>query len=196
MLQKKIDELSHQLGVLLTQSPLGLYRPPESATVSNSSIGSITTQPTPFNMPSVCPPSLSATVSTLLPELQSVPGDGDSLLASVSSLAAVTTPSPSTSLATETSRFLVLADGTALWYSVDEIPDPPTTTFKDLDFARLDRMWDDAQTCWDKSSTLIIGGRSIAVKYWPEVYRYGKPRQWEGIKGKWGNWQVCYLLND
>ncbi|KAG2029568.1 hypothetical protein BDR03DRAFT_880426, partial [Suillus americanus] len=38
-------------------------------------------------------------------------------------------------------------------------------------------------------SVLTIGNRTIALKHWPDVYRYGKARQWEGIKSRWTEWR-------
>jgi hypothetical protein len=54
-------------------------------------------------------------------------------------------------------------------------------------------MWDDTSAQWDNSSPLFIQGHSIAIKYWPDVYRYWKGRQWEGTKARWTEWKVSIL---
>ncbi|KAF9236255.1 hypothetical protein BU15DRAFT_50266 [Melanogaster broomeanus] len=56
-------------------------------------------------------------------------------------------------------------------------------------------MWDDSSPSWMGDSVLSIKGHPIALKYWPEVYRYAHNRQWQGTKHKWGCWKVsvhCY----
>lgn len=216
MLQAKIDDLGKQLATLLSRgnvhtphtptpystpghsvlaptpslSPASLSTPAASATSlstpSDSPFPNLTSLPTvAHGSTSESPCALPSTHVSAIPPL---PTALTPLSSSPVVVPLVQTPSVPTTM-----RTLVLGDGSTLQYTVDEIPDPPTTTFTDLNFPRLNRMWDDAPgSSWDNSSTLIIRGRSIAAKYWPEVYRYGKPRQWEGLKGKWGDWQVCH----
>jgi hypothetical protein len=83
---------------------------------------------------------------------------------------------------------LHLADG-VIQYLATEIPDPPALSFIH-DLARLDRLWDDRSPQWDNTSPLHIQGRSIALVYWPDIYRYQGTRQWSGIKQRWFEWKV------
>ncbi|KAG2351042.1 hypothetical protein BDR07DRAFT_1386606 [Suillus spraguei] len=50
-------------------------------------------------------------------------------------------------------------------------------------------MWDDDTEHWKGLSVIVIHGHPITVKYWPVLYRYGKDKQWKGMKKKWSDWQ-------
>ena len=76
--------------------------------------------------------------------------------------------------------------------SATDIPDPPALSFA-RDIAWLDRIWDDRSHQWDNSSPLRIRGHSIALVYWPSVYRYQGTKQWAGIKQRWFEWKVRWL---
>jgi hypothetical protein len=86
---------------------------------------------------------------------------------------------------------LVLGDGTTLFFSKSRcIPDPPAVSFA-KDIPRLVRLRDDASPDWDPSNAVLcIQGKPVALKYWPEVYRYGKTGQWAGTKKNWAHWRV------
>lgn len=74
-------------------------------------------------------------------------------------------------------------------FAVSDTPDPVAVTFVQ-DIPRLNAMWDDTSSHWRGESVLTIQGHPIPIKYWPEVYRYGKTRQWEGTKSRWIDWRV------
>ncbi|KIO00203.1 hypothetical protein M404DRAFT_153322 [Pisolithus tinctorius Marx 270] len=91
-------------------------------------------------------------------------------------------------------RTLTLGDGTVLAFTLADIGDPTAVGFS-KDIPRLNSMWDDTSPHWTGQSTLTIKGRPIAIKYWPEVYRYAHNRQWKGIKHNWTCWKAsiqCY----
>jgi hypothetical protein len=77
----------------------------------------------------------------------------------------------------------------AINYFAADVPDPPALSFV-RDLERLYRVWDDNYPQWDNSSPLHIRGNSIALVYWPKVYRYQGTRQWTGIKQRWFEWKV------
>lgn len=53
------------------------------------------------------------------------------------------------------------------------------------------RMWDDDWPTWNPSEAVLrIQGEPIALKHWPDVYKYGKSGQWAGTKKNWTQWQV------
>lgn len=83
-----------------------------------------------------------------------------------------------------------LANGRILSFSKKSIPDPPSISFA-KDLPRLVRIWDDGASEWTPADAVLrIQGEPIALKYWPDLYRYGKSHQWSGIKGNWTKWQV------
>jgi hypothetical protein len=75
-------------------------------------------------------------------------------------------------------------------YAAADIPDPPAISFVH-DLASLDRLWDDTSPQWNNASPLYIRGKSIALIYWPSVYRYRGTQQWSCIKQHWFEWKVC-----
>jgi hypothetical protein len=75
----------------------------------------------------------------------------------------------------------------------DDIPDPPVISFA-KNIPQLDRMWDDASPQWSGTSPLVIQGNHIPVKYWPDVYKYRRSPQWTGIKQRWHQYRVSYLI--
>jgi hypothetical protein len=76
-----------------------------------------------------------------------------------------------------------------LIFSKEDIPDPPNKSFSQ-NIAELDEMWDDVSPQWNNKSPLIICGTPIALKYWPDVYKYRLPMQWTGIKQRWHQYKV------
>jgi hypothetical protein len=82
-----------------------------------------------------------------------------------------------------------------LIFSKEDIPDPPSKSFTQ-NIAEMDEMWDDASPQWNNKSPLIIDylrrfcGSPIALKYWPDVYKYRLPMQWTGIKQRWHQYKV------
>jgi hypothetical protein len=82
-------------------------------------------------------------------------------------------------------------------YTKAHVPDPPAISFV-RDITRLDRLWDDSSPQWDDSSPLQIKGTSIALVYWPAIYRYDGTKRWTAIKQRWFEWKVSdlsFLLN-
>ncbi|KAF8261886.1 hypothetical protein EI94DRAFT_1745036 [Lactarius quietus] len=52
------------------------------------------------------------------------------------------------------------------------------------------RIWDDNAPEWSPSEAVLhLQGEPIALKHWRDLYRYGKPGQWEGTKKHWANWR-------
>jgi hypothetical protein len=100
-----------------------------------------------------------------------------------------TTPKPGEEL-----HHITLGDGSVLNFTLDDVPDPIAVTFVQ-DICRLNAMWDDDSSHWGGESVLTIRERPIPIKYWPEVYRYGKAGQWAGTKSRWTDWRVCYFLH-
>jgi hypothetical protein len=85
---------------------------------------------------------------------------------------------------------LKLANGRSLFFEKQRVPDPPSISFA-KDLPRMMRMWDDNLPEWNPSDAVLrIRGEPIALKHWPEVYRYGKSSQWEGTKKNWAHWRV------
>jgi len=86
-------------------------------------------------------------------------------------------------------KCLTLGNGMELTFSKQEIPDPPSISFA-RDLPWLMRMWDDESPEWAPSEAVLrIHGEPIALKYWQEVYRYGKSGQWAGMKKNWTHWE-------
>ena len=99
---------------------------------------------------------------------------------------ATSTPGPQT--------FLKLGNGKVLGFSKQSVPDPRAISFA-KDIPRLMRMWDDTWEAWSPSeAVLCIQGEPIALKFWPDVYRYGKHGQWAGTKKVWAQWRVSFCL--
>jgi len=90
-------------------------------------------------------------------------------------------------------RYLTLGDDTLVGFTITSIPDPVAVTFVH-DIPRLNSMWDDTSCHWGGESVLTIQGHAIPIVYWPEVYHYGKVRQWQGTKSRWTDWRVCFSL--
>ncbi|TDL16528.1 hypothetical protein BD410DRAFT_795296 [Rickenella mellea] len=69
-------------------------------------------------------------------------------------------------------------------YNVTKVPDPPATHFSD----NIDGLFKN----WHESKLLIVNGRGIAVKFWPEFYMRSKGSRthaWDALKGEWGKWK-------
>lgn len=86
-------------------------------------------------------------------------------------------------------RDLRLGDGTTVSFSISSIPDPVAVTFVQ-DIPRLNAMWDDTSSHWGGESVLSIEGYPVPIVYWPNIYRYGKAGQWQGMKSRWTEWRV------
>lgn len=80
-------------------------------------------------------------------------------------------------------------DNTTITFTQDDVPDPPAVSFAD-DIPKLNSMWDDSPAHWGREAHLIINGHLIPLVYWPDAYRYGKKKQWQGTKAKWHEWKV------
>ena len=88
-------------------------------------------------------------------------------------------------------RHLKLGDKTVVSFTVDSIPDPVAVSFVH-NIPRLNSMWDDTSHHWGQESVLTIKGHPIPIVYWPDIYRYGKTRQWKGTKSSWADWRVGF----
>jgi hypothetical protein len=90
--------------------------------------------------------------------------------------------------------FLKLGNGKLLRFSRKSVCDPPAISFA-KDIPKLMRMWDDSSEAWSPSEAVLhIQGEPIALKHWPDVYRYGKHGQWAGTKKNWAQWRVSFCL--
>ena len=93
---------------------------------------------------------------------------------------------------TPSQHVLKLGNGTILCFSKESVPDPPAYSFA-KGIPQLMKVWDDSSAEWDPTEVrLRIQGQPIALKHWPDVYRYGKEGQWKGTKKNWTNWQVSF----
>ena len=90
-------------------------------------------------------------------------------------------------------RRLILGDGTCLVFTEADVPDPPTTTFAD-NIPRLNRMWDDTSTYWNRESVLVIHGHPIPIIHWPDVYKRWRRGDWDTIKSNYVDWKVGGFL--
>ncbi|KAF9041859.1 hypothetical protein BDP27DRAFT_1347286 [Rhodocollybia butyracea] len=90
---------------------------------------------------------------------------------------------------TESTKLLVLGNGTCLQFLSSDIPDPLCMSFV-KDIPKLGRVWDDSQAEFSPSEcTLKIKGHAIALKHWPIAYSYSHDRRWHGIKKVWDTWK-------
>lgn len=90
-----------------------------------------------------------------------------------------------------TLAIIVIGEKTSITARQEDIPDPPFVTFS-KDIKKLNRVWDDSITSWSPAKcALEINGTKVPVKYWRNVYMYGKPGQRKGLKSRWGDWKVC-----
>jgi hypothetical protein len=79
----------------------------------------------------------------------------------------------------------------AFQFDKTKVPDPPTIHLsKDIDRLCCE---------WEGSTLLVVNGRGIPVKYWPEFYKKGKGAKtstWQALRVEWGNWKVrCHGLS-
>jgi hypothetical protein len=50
---------------------------------------------------------------------------------------------------------------------------------------------------WHQSEYLVVNGRGIPIKYWPEFYQAKKGFKsgaWKAIRVEWGNWKVSVYV--
>jgi hypothetical protein len=101
-----------------------------------------------------------------------------------------TRPPTVPALDTGPSKYIKLANGVTLCFSKQSIPDPPSISFA-KDIPHLMRVWDDSYPEWSPAEAILhIGGEPIALKYWHDLYCYGKSGQWRGTKKSWAHWRV------
>jgi len=65
------------------------------------------------------------------------------------------------------------------------VDDPPAKHFSE-DIDGLFKQWND-------SNLLVVNGRGIPIKYWPQFYQAKKGIKsgaWKAIRVEWGNWKV------
>jgi hypothetical protein len=97
---------------------------------------------------------------------------------------------PATSIDPEKLTFAKLEDEDFAFDRTD-VSDPPAKHFSD-DIPGLFQQW-------HHSDLLIVNGRGIPIKFWPEFYRAKKGIKqgaWKLIRVEWGNWKVTYLTNN
>jgi hypothetical protein len=77
-------------------------------------------------------------------------------------------------------------------FAVDrtQIPDPPAKHFSH-DIPGLFEQW-------HHSNCLVVNGRGIPIKHWPQFYQAKKGFKsgaWKAIRVEWGNWKVnCFVV--
>jgi len=84
-----------------------------------------------------------------------------------------------------------IGNGKRLAFKYTDILDPPHVTFV-TNIARLDRVWDDEAPNWDAgdcSKISIIKGATVALRYWPDIYKNKNDQRWKGVKAVWTEWK-------
>lgn len=107
----------------------------------------------------------------------------------------VDAPSASTGKSSDdTKKFTItIGNGKRLTFEYANIIDPPQLTFAS-NISRLDRLWDDERPNWDQTDcgkVSIIRGATVALRYWPDVYKHKNDKRWHGAKTLWIEWKVC-----
>ena len=71
-----------------------------------------------------------------------------------------------------------------------QINDPPARHFSDNISGLFEH--------WHCSDYLVVNGRGIPIKYWPEFYKAKKGFKagtWKAIRVEWGNWKVNFNIS-
>lgn len=139
--------------------------------------------PQPSSIPNVTlppPPSLPLVIPGV-PSAVSPPAPDSMLIDSANS---------GTESTLESTKVLVLGNGTHLEFLSSDVPDPLILSFA-KDIPKLGRVWDDTRPEFSPSEcSLKIKGHAIAVKYWPIAYGYSRDKRWSGVKSAWDRWKV------
>ncbi|KAJ7309116.1 hypothetical protein DFH08DRAFT_899596 [Mycena albidolilacea] len=95
---------------------------------------------------------------------------------------------PAKAVANEPTRSIKLGDGTVVSITAEEVEklSVPATSFAE-DIERLNQMWDDTSPHWKEDSVVKIDGRSIALVYWPNLFK--KTGLWSAHKSNWTEWK-------
>ncbi|KXN82458.1 hypothetical protein AN958_02534 [Leucoagaricus sp. SymC.cos] len=111
-------------------------------------------------------------------------------------LLTVTTPLTGNDSGIEPDRTLKLGNGTVLSFKLSTVPTAPSADLA-KNIPRLAKMWDDTLPGWNPSLGLLyIHGHPIALKYWPDVYKYpprGQVNRWNPVKRVYLNWKTVAL---
>ncbi|KAF8179761.1 hypothetical protein K438DRAFT_1603504 [Mycena galopus ATCC 62051] len=86
------------------------------------------------------------------------------------------------------SRSFTLGNGIIINIMVEAIKNVsvPATSFAE-DIERLNQMWDDTSPHWRGDSVVKINTQSIALIYWPEIFK--KTGLWSAHKSHWTEWK-------
>ncbi|KAF8170853.1 hypothetical protein K438DRAFT_1613494, partial [Mycena galopus ATCC 62051] len=86
------------------------------------------------------------------------------------------------------SRSFTLGNGIIINIMVEAIKNVsvPATSFAE-DIERLNQMWDDTSPHWRDDSVVKINTQSIALVYWPEIFK--KTGLWSAHKSNWTEWK-------
>jgi hypothetical protein len=105
--------------------------------------------------------------------------------------ASTSLPIPAKAAANGPTRSIKLGDGTVVSITAEEVKklSVPATSFAE-DIERLNQMWDDTSPHWKDDSVVKIDGRSIALVYWPELFK--KTGLWSAHKSNWTEWKVSF----
>lgn len=95
-------------------------------------------------------------------------------------------PTPATPM-----NSLKLGDGTVIHYNSSQVQDPIPHSFLN-DIATIARLWDDTRPEWNPGSTdmVKINCHTIALRYWPQIYKHSGTERWKGFKDRWTKWKV------
>ncbi|KAF8150530.1 hypothetical protein K438DRAFT_1733526 [Mycena galopus ATCC 62051] len=104
-----------------------------------------------------------------------------------------TTPAPAScipnappSITSKAGRSVQLGDGTVITINdVSRIAVPATSFAENIE--RLNQMWDDTSLYWKNDSMVTIDNHSIALVYWPNVFK--KTGLWSAHKSNWTEWK-------
>jgi hypothetical protein len=101
-------------------------------------------------------------------------------------------PIPAKAAADGPTRSIKLGDGTVVSITAEEVKklSVPAMSFAE-DIERLNQMWDDTSPHWKDDSVVKIDGRSIALVYWPNLFK--KTGLWSAHKSNWTKWKVSFL---
>jgi hypothetical protein len=77
-------------------------------------------------------------------------------------------------------------DDLNLEYTVDDIPEVPTTTYTAQNYHLIPQDW-------EASVHLVIRGVPIPLKYWAEIYQKKPTAEYEYRRNKWRLWKVGSL---
>lgn len=92
---------------------------------------------------------------------------------------------------------ITIGNGERVTFKYVDILDPPQLTFA-TNIPRLDRVWDDERPNWDADDCAkisVLRGVTVALRYWPDVFKFKDDKRWLAAKTNWTEWKVCCLFH-